>query len=524
MNREEMIARMEAEPNDWDIIIIGGGATGLGTAIDAASRGYRTLLLEKSDFAKGTSSRSTKLVHGGVRYLQQGNISLVLEALRERERLYRNAPHLVHDQSFVIPHYRWWEGVYYGIGLKLYDLLARRQSFGRSRHLTQKQTVEHIPTIEREGLRSGTLYHDGQFDDARLAVNMAQTAVDHGAVIANYMPVVNFLKENGSVQGVIARDLEEERSYQLSGRTIVNATGVFSDEIRRLDDPEVRPIVQPSQGAHIVLDRSFLPEDSALLVPKTEDDRVVFAIPWHEAIVVGTTDTPVEQPTDEPRPLDEEISFILRHASQYLAKDLRREDILSAFAGLRPLVSLENVDEDTAVIPRDHTLQVSSAGLITISGGKWTTYRKMAEDTVDRAIEIGDLEDRSCKTHDLKLHGYHPAARQFEELSTYGSDAPALQELLDSQSRYAKKLHPERGTRAGEVVWAARHEMARTVEDFLSRRTRTLILDAATSAEMAPKVAGLLAEELGRDEDWERQQVEAYTDLTTRYLPADRSS
>ncbi len=523
MNRDEMIARMDEAPDAWDIIIIGGGATGLGTAIDAATRGYRTLLLEKHDFAKGTSSRSTTLVHGGVRYLEQGNVSLVLEALRERERLFKNAPHLVRDQSFIIPSYRWWEGAYYGIGMKLYDLLARGRSFGSSRHLSREKTLEHLPTIELNGLRGGTLYHDGQFDDARLAVNMAQTAADHGAVLANYMPVTDLLKANETVRGVIARDLEGDEEHQFRADTVVNATGVFTDEIRQLDDPDAYPIIQPSQGAHVVLDRSFLPGDSALLVPRTEDGRVVFAIPWHEAVVVGTTDTAVDHPSNEPRPLEDEINFILRHASEYLDPDPRREDILSAFAGLRPLVSLKHEDDDTAVIPRDHTLQVSESGLITIAGGKWTTYRKMAEDTVDRAIEVGDLTSSPCQTHEHRLHGYHRDALQFDNLAIYGSDAPEVRDLIESQARYGEKLHPDRPTRAGEVIWAVRREMARTVEDFLSRRTRTLLLNARISMEMAEPVAALLAEELGRNDAWLQRQIQEYTELASGYLPDEVS-
>lgn len=519
MNREEMIARVEDGPDVWDVIVIGGGATGLGVAVDAATRGYRTLLLERDDFAKGTSSRSTKLVHGGVRYLRQGNVSLVLEALRERERLRRNAPHLVHDQSFVIPGYHWWEGPYYNIGMKLYDLLARRQSFGRSRRLSREETLEYIPTIERDGLWSGTLYHDGQFDDARLALNLAQTAAENDAALITYMPVTDLVKENGVVRGVRARDLEGEQAYHLRGRAVINATGVFADEIRRMDEPDTYSIIRPSQGAHVVLDRSFLPGPSALLVPKTADERVIFAIPWHDAVVVGTTDTPIDRPAAEPSALEEEIDFILQHAGDYLADDPTRDDILSTFAGLRPLVSLEQESGDTAFIPRDHTLQVSKSRLITIAGGKWTTYRKMAEDTVDRAAELADLRENPCQTENLPIHGYHDDAAQFDELSIYGSDAPKVQSVLQEEPEYSERIHPERPTKIGEIVWAARHEMARTVEDFLARRTRVLFLDARTSIAMAPKVAAVLADELNRSEEWQTEQVQEYTELAHAYLP-----
>lgn len=520
MNRDEMFDRIRASSMPWDLIVIGGGATGLGIAIEAASRAYRVLLLEQSDFAKGTSSRSTKLVHGGVRYLQQGNISLVLEALKERGIMRQNAPHLVHDLPFVVPRYDWWEGPFYGIGLKLYDALAGKHGFGRSRILSKKKTRQRLPTIETAGLRGGIVYHDGQFDDARLAINMATTAAEQGGTLINYAQVIELTKTDGIVDGVVARDLELEsgNNRELRAKVVINATGVFADEIRRLDDPQVRSMIAPSQGVHIVLDRSFLPGDSAIMVPHTDDGRVLFAIPWHDRVVVGTTDTLVDAVSLEPRPLEEEIDFLLSHTARYLRHDPTRDDILSAFAGLRPLIGSD--DPNTVALSRDHALHISPSGLVTIAGGKWTTYRKMAEDTVDQAAILAGLETRPSVSRDLRIHGYHRNADQFGDLAVYGSDAPALQDLLRSDSRYGKHLHPSFTIRAGEAVWAVRREMARSVEDFLARRTRALLLDARASMEVAPRIAELMAEELEKNEDWKEEQIRAYCELAEGYLPA----
>ena len=517
MNRLEMIRRIQTLDDEWDFIIIGGGATGLGTAVEAASRGYRTLLLEQSDFSKGTSSRSTKLVHGGVRYLQQGNLSLVIEALKERGILRRNAPHLVHNLPFVVPNYDWWEGPYYGIGLKMYDLLAGRYGFGRSKHLSKEKTLEYLPTIEPEGLRGGVIYYDGQFDDARLAVSLAQTAASQGGTVINYMKVTSLLKTRGEITGVVAKDLETNSDYSLDAKVVINATGVFTDNIRRMDEPDIEPMIRLSQGVHIVLDASFLPSDTAVMVPHTADGRVLFAVPWHDRVVVGTTDTPVDEVSLEPRPLEEELDFLLVHAAQYLIKDPKPSDVKSAFAGLRPLVSVPGTD-NTAELSRDHTLHISASGLVTITGGKWTTYRKMAEDTIDQAATLAGLEDEPSVTRTLQIHGYHTHPEQFGELSIYGADAPALQDLLRGNLQYEKKIHPNRTTRVGEVIWAIRHQMARSVEDFLARRDRVLLLDARTSIEMAPVVARIMAEELGYDTDWMHRQTESYTSLAEGYL------
>lgn len=517
MNREDMIARIEQPGYEWDLIIIGGGATGVGTAIDAASRGYQTLLLEQADFGQGTSSRSTKLIHGGVRYLQQGNISFVLEALKERGLLRENAPHLVHNLPFVVPNYDWWEGPFYGIGLKLYDMLAGKHGFGPSKMLSREETIQHIPTIETRGLRGGVIYYDGQFDDARLIINMAETAAEQGGTLINYLKVIALVKSGNMVAGVIAADMETGKEFNLKAKVIINATGVFTDSIRWMDDPKAQAMISPSQGIHIVLDKTFLPGDSAIMVPHTDDGRVLFAIPWHDRVIVGTTDTPVKAIPLEPQPLPEEIEFLLAHTARYLTKDPTTKDVLSVFAGLRPLIGVTG-EASTAALSRDHTLHISRSGLVTITGGKWTTYRKMAEDTIDQAEVLAHLDTKPCVTRTLQIHGFHRHAEKFGELAVYGSDAPVIQDLLHEKKCYNELLHPNQPIRAGQVIWSVRHEMARTVEDFLCRRTRTLLLDARASQEMAPKVAELMAKELGQKRSWQREQVKKYHELAGGYI------
>lgn len=520
MKRELILSSLRQGEKTWDFIIIGGGATGLGCAIDAASRGYTTLLLEKYDFCKGTSSRSTKLVHGGVRYLQQGNVSLVMEALTERGIMRQNAPHLVHDMPFIVPNYSWWEGPFYGVGLKVYDLLARRGGFGHSRRLSKKETLERLPTLEPDSLDGGVKYFDGQFDDARLAINMAQTAVKQGAVMLNYVGVTGLIKDNLEIEGVFAEDTETGEPFEIRAKVVINATGVWTDEIRHMDDAAAPPMIAVSQGIHIVLDKSFLPGDHAIMVPRTEDGRVLFAIPWKDVVVVGTTDTPIHNKPIEPLPLKEELDFVMRHAALYLTKNPTAADVKSVFVGLRPLVG--NPDGgNTAAISRDHTLHIADSGLVTITGGKWTTYRKMAEDTIDQAAILAGLDDRPCVTKTLKIRGAHENANRFGELDFYGSDAVAIQTLMQKQPELGERLHPDRPVVKAQVVWAVRREMARTVEDVLSRRTRELLLDAKMSVELAAPVAQILAEELGRDAEWQRLQIEEYTALARKYMIPD---
>jgi glycerol-3-phosphate dehydrogenase len=517
VNRQEQYARFHAHDGPWDFIVIGGGATGAGVAVDAASRGYSVLLMEQRDFGKGTSSRSTKLVHGGVRYLEQGNISMVMEALRERGILRQNAPHLVSNLPFVVPNYDWWEAPFYGIGLKVYNLLAGKYGFGPSSILSREETLQRLPTIRTEGLRGGVVYYDGQFDDARLLVNLVQTAAAHGGVLLNYVEVIALTNgEDGTVDGIRARDVETGSEFTARGRVVVNATGPFSDGVRRLADPGAQPLIAPSQGIHLVFDRSFLPGNHAIMVPHTRDGRVMFAIPWHGHTVVGTTDTPVEEASLEPRPLDSEIGFILETASLYLHKSPTRGDVLSAFAGIRPLVRAGD-SRITAALSRDHTIHIDATGLLTTAGGKWTTYRHMAEDTVNHALELARLPERPCATHELRIHGYSQSADEFGVLGVYGADAPAILEIARAEPALSDPLDPVLPYTGAEVVWAVRTEMARTVEDVLARRCRALFLNAAAAIRMAPAVASLMARELGRDEAWQQRETAAFTALAQRY-------
>lgn len=511
------MARLRAGSETFDLLVVGGGASGLGAAVDAAARGHRVALIEQGDFAKGTSSRSTKLVHGGVRYLAQGNVSLVKSALRERGLLLRNAPHLAHSMAFVIPNYSWWEGPYYAMGMTVYDLLAGKLSLGASKRLSREETIQRLPTVETKGLASGVVYYDGQFDDARLAINLAQTAVNHGAVLANYCSCVGLVKEGGTVAGVLARDGETGAEFTIKAKAVVNATGVFVDALRRFDEPKTEPMVTVSQGVHVVLPREFLPSSSALMIPKTADGRVLFAIPWHDKLVVGTTDTPGVAATMEPRALPEEVDFIMEHARKYLARDPQESDVLSVFAGLRPLVT-RGGGGSTAALSRDHTIAISASKLITLTGGKWTTYRKMAEDVIDQAERVAGLGHTPSPTAELAIHGAAESGTTSRTLQFYGSDAAKISALMSGDAAMGAALHPALAIRGGEVVWHARNEMARTVEDVLARRTRSLVLDARASIAAAPAVARLLARELGRDDKWMAAQVRAYTELARGWL------
>lgn len=521
MQRDIGIQSLEAREEPWDFIVIGGGATGLGVGIEAASRGYDTLLLEMHDFAKATSSRSTKLVHGGVRYLQQGNISLVLEALKERGLLQENAPHLVHNLAFVVPNYDWWEGPFYGIGMKVYDMLAGKQGFGRSKHLNRQETMNHIPTIEPDGLHGGVIYYDGQFDDARLAINMAQTFIEQGGTAVNYMNVTDLTKNSwGAVNGVVAECQESGTTYTIEAKAVINATGIFTDSIRKMDDPEAPDTLRPSQGTHIVLDRSFLPGEAAIMIPRTDDGRVLFAIPWNDRVIVGTTDEEVDGPKLEPQPTQDELDFLIEHAARYLTTNPTPDDVLSVFAGIRPLVTdpTNPAAGDTSEISREHVLHISNNGLVTISGGKWTTYRKMAQDTIDQAATLANLDERPSVTKQLHIHGWHENPEQFAPFEQYGSDAQALRQLIRERPELGEQLDERLPIRAVQVVWGTRHEMARSVEDVLARRTRSLLLNAQAAIDIAPKVAELMAEEMGRDSDWQARQVAAFEDLAEGYL------
>lgn len=515
MNRATNLSKLKKRNIPWDVLIIGGGASGIGAAIDAASRGYKTLLLEKYDFAKGTSSRSTKLVHGGVRYLQNGDISLVIEALKERGIMRKNAPHLVQDLSFVIPSYDWWNSPFYGIGLKVYDMMAGKLGLGPSTLLNREETLALIPNVKEEGLRGGVIYHDGQFDDARMAISMAQTAENHGAILINYCSVDGLLKTDEMVHGVKATNSLSGAVFEVEAKVVINATGVFSDRIMQLDEPDAKARIRPSQGIHLVLDASFLKSKHAIMVPHTTDGRVLFAVPWSDYVVVGTTDTAVENADFEPKALKEEIDFILENASAYMAKKPKRKDVLSVFSGLRPLEASEDNSESTKEISRHHKVIVSTSGLVSILGGKWTTYRKIAEDTINTAIAVGGLPERKCNTELLPIHGFDYASNWDDPMHVYGTDADKIRELSekgnDSLSE-AFYLSPNM------IQWACQEEMAITLEDMLARRSRALFLNAKACLDIAPEVAKIMAKHLKKKSDWMKDQLKAFKTVSEHYL------
>lgn len=513
-SRNNMIARLEAREK-WDVLVIGGGATGLGIAIDAAGRGYHTLLAEKNDFAQGTSSRSTKLVHGGVRYLAQGNIKLVREALRERGIMLNNAPHVCRRTAFIIPAYKWHHRFWYGIGLKLYDLMSGRLSLGKTRILKKETVIKMLPTVNEKKLRGGILYYDGQFDDARLAINMMQTAIEQHATVINHLEVKKLLHKNGKVNGAELYDHISNRLYTVYAGTVINATGVFAGALMKEDDHLAHDIISASQGIHIVLPRKFFPGEQALMIPKTDDDRVLFAIPWHEKVIVGTTDTPVDTLSEEPVAMEAEIEFLISHFNRYHQTAIRRSDVLSVFAGLRPLVKRKDI-RNTAALSRDHTLIVSASGMITITGGKWTTWRKMAEDAVNRAVETGGLQQKKCVTKALHIHGY-AEEKTTDHLQYYGADAAAIKALMTEPGMNAL-LHAAYPFTIAEVIWAIRSEMAQTVEDVLARRVRLLFLDAKAAKDAAPVVAELMRKELHYDEAWVKNQLVQFDEIVKRYV------
>lgn len=519
MNRKQLIAQLESNSNPRDVIIIGGGATGLGAAVDAAARGYHTVLFEQADFAKGTSSRSTKLVHGGVRYLQQGNIKLVMDALKERGILKKNAPHLVKNQSFIVPNYKWWEGPYYGLGLKVYDWMSGSLGLGTSEWLTTEEVLKLAPTLDAEGLRGGVLYHDGQFDDARLAINLAQTAVERGAIVLNYFKVTGLLKVQNKIAGVQVKDELSGQSYEVTGKVVINATGVFSDNVQQMDDPQKPASISPSQGIHIVLNKEFLPGEAAIMIPHTDDGRVLFAVPWHEKIIVGTTDTPVSNIEEEPLAQEDEIQFILEHAARYLTKDPSRADVKSIFAGLRPLV--KSTARKTAEISRDHSIIVSDSGLVSILGGKWTTYRKMAVDVINTAAVQGELPYKEPVTKELAIHGAQPTTNYTTADYYYGTDKAGIDALISNNPGLGTLLHPGLPYTKATIIWAVQQEMCMTIEDALSRRTRALLLDARAAIAAAPVIAQLMATELKQEQTWIEQQLKDFNTVAKSYLPGN---
>jgi len=519
MERQVFIDELQKQSEiTWDIVVIGGGATGLGVALDGASRGYKTLLLEQSDFAKGTSSRSTKLVHGGVRYLAQGDLALVVEALHERGLMLKNAPHLTYNQEFVIPIYNSWDAFIYTVGLKFYDLLAGPLSMGKSYFISREKTLMRLPMLNSKGLIGGVLYHDGQFDDSRMAVALAQTCSDKGGTVLNYFKVTALSKnEDGKINGVKATDVVSGEEFNFKANLVINATGVFADDIARMDNPEAAPTIKPSRGVHIVLDKSFLQSETAIMIPKTDDGRVLFAIPWHDVVVVGTTDRPLDTITLEPIAQDSEIDFILQTAEKYLIKPPRREDILCTFAGLRPLAANPNKPGSTKAISRRHKITLSPSGLLSIIGGKWTTYRRMAEETIDKAIKEGFLEKQNCVTSELKLSTL-PVDYSANRLKIYGDKFSEIEKLIYDHPKLGIPIDPRFPYTKAEIIWICRNEMPVTIEDILARRTRALFQNAHASFEIAVEIAAIMAREFGYDTKWQEEQLELYYQFVKNYI------
>ncbi|MES2951034.1 MAG: glycerol-3-phosphate dehydrogenase/oxidase [Pseudomonadota bacterium] len=526
MNRQQLTSQL-AQHTSYDVAIIGGGATGLGVALDAAARGIRVVLVESHDFAKGTSSRATKLLHGGVRYLAQGNIALVREGLRERSTLLRNAPHLAQPLPFVMPSYKRWETPFYGMGLKVYDALAGKAGLGATEFLDHANTLRCLPTVQPRGLRGGVKYWDGQFDDARLALALARTAAAHGALLVNYCAATSLCHVDGKVVGLNCEDRETGQQYAIRAGCVINATGVWVDAFRQKDGAAtgraVQPMVAPSQGVHVIVERDFLPGDHALLVPKTADGRVLFAVPWLGKVILGTTDTPRQDLAREPEAFEEEIAFILRESGRYLSRAPTRADVKSIWVGLRPLVKPPSEDEPgpdckpgaaTKGLSREHTILVSQSGLVTVTGGKWTTYRAMAEDVLDKCFDAALLNrlPAGVTTH-LKLVGADGPVSSHRRISdapgihSYGSEQQVVLSLPGAQHQLGG------GLSEAMVRFAARYEYARTVEDVLARRSRLLFLDARLAGSLAHAVGAILQQETGID-----PKIAEFSALARRYL------
>lgn len=518
MNRAKGIARLKSETSPWDVIIIGGGATGLGCALDAVSRGYRTVLLERADFANGTSSRSTKLIHGGVRYLRQGNVPLVRESLREREWLLKHVPHQVRSQPFMIPTYSIWETWYYRIGLWFYDLLASRGGVQSTTRFNKAHALERVPTLKADNLVGGVQYWDGQFDDARLCIQTAQTVWDKGGIALNHVKVEKLVSTNGRLSGVEVRDQLTGETLAVKGRSFILATGIFSDELRQADNPDTPSLIRSSRGSHIVVDEAFLPAKTAVMVPKTTDGRLLFMVPWLGKVIIGTTDIDDENIRLEPEPSQDEVDFILENAAPYLSKPISRSDIRSVFSGLRPLVEPGGVSGDTSKISRDHFIDVSGTGLITVAGGKWTTFRKMGEDAIEKAIEVGGLPERPTRSMAMRFHGFSDVeTTEADPFNAYGSDAIVLKDWIRERPELGKKLHPRLAYVWSEILFGIREELAESVEDILARRTRALFLDAQAAMEVAPAVARFMAQECDLSKEWELSSTESFLAIAKNY-------
>ncbi|MGN6534051.1 MAG: glycerol-3-phosphate dehydrogenase/oxidase, partial [Ginsengibacter sp.] len=425
--------------------------------------------------------------------------------------------HLTKNESIIIPCYSGLKAIFYATGLTFYDWLSGKLSLGKSKIISKKQLTDRLPVLNRKSLKCGVLYHDGTFDDSRLAINLAQTCVEHGGVVLNYCKAVSLIKSGNAISGATVLDKESGNAYKINTKAVVNATGVFVDDIIKLDNPGSKSLIRPSQGIHLVLDNSFLKSKDAIMIPHTDDGRVLFAIPWYDKVLIGTTDTPLSTHSLEPRALDSEIGFVLNTAGKYLSKKPQKQDVLSVFAGLRPLAATNDRNEKTKEISRSHKVIISDSGLVSVIGGKWTTYRKMAEDTLSKMMRRKMLPSKKCITADLKIHGY-AVQNSTVPLAFYGGDRMKINEMIASDPTLAKPLMHETDIIAAQVIWAVRNEMARTVEDFLARRTRVLFTDAKLAIKLAANVADLMMKESGKDVEWKEMQIQSFTELSKGYL------
>ncbi len=499
--------------NNYDIIIIGGGATGSGIALDASYRGFKTLLLEKNDFSEGTSSRSTKLVHGGVRYLEAAfkkldinQFNLVKEGLKERSRLLKNAPHLCSRLTLVTPMYKLWELPYMFAGLTMYDLISGKRGLGRSSIVFKNKMISDFPSIKKKGLVGGVKYYDGSFNDARLNISLLQSAKKYNCDCKNYHEVNGFIYKDKKISGLRVKDSINDKEFEVHAPIIINATGAFSDEVRLLDDKNTKKLLDISSGIHIVLDKKYLPSKEGLMIPKTQDGRVLFILPWMGKCLVGTTDEPTKL-SGHPEVAEKDIEYILKHLEIYFDLKIDKKEILSSWSGIRPLVAVDK-NASTSSIVREHLIVKSNSGLVSIIGGKWTTYRKMAEEVVDYVISEYDLEKKECGTKKLKLVGSENFTKELkvdsldEETSKhlicmYGDKADEVPKCVSK----IKKLHPRYSYINAEVVYSIREEFVKKPIDFLVRRSNIALIDIEVAKEMLDTVLDIMQKELNWDDE-----------------------
>lgn len=523
MERNKHISRLKKN-DTFDLLVIGGGATGSGIAVDAASRGMKVLLVEKNDFAEGTSSRSTKLIHGGVRYLEKAfkhldkeQYSFVKEGLYERGVILKNAPHLTNKIKFVTPLYKWIELPYVFAGLKLYDILSGKMRLGKSRLLLKKETLEKLPIVNNDGLKGGVLYYDGQFNDSRMAVMLVKTAVNYGATVLNHMEVTNLIKENNLISGVWLKDNISGETYTAKGIAVVNATGAYADFVRKMDSEEAEPVLKVSSGIHIVLDKKFAPTEYGMMIPETEDGRIIFVLPWEGHALVGTTDDPAVI-RDHPNVTENEIEYVLKQIGKYYKNPPEKKDILSAWSGIRPLVKDPDA-KTTEEILRNHYIEVSKSKLVTITGGKWTSYRHMAEDVVDRVISEFSLKAGPCITPDLKIAGgenfnsedYKLLQQKYKidydiALHLHRSYGSLAEDVIGStkKEKAFERLDSSHPYIEAEVYYCVKNEMAVHVVDFLIRRIPLGLLDIKAAKYASKRVLEIMRSIL----DWDAPRIQ----------------